>query len=128
MRSPKDKMRYAWPLLRVVGAATVVLIFFFGTLFILDYIGYKTDDSIRAEHAQLIKDALQRYRSANGNYPIFPDNAVDDLKKALVGGGFLRAIPRDPSQASLGWQYRYTSDGKVYGLLFKLEWVDGKFP
>src|SRR3954452_12001910 len=91
-----------------IGAVAIIAIFFFGTLFTLDYFG---PDSVRATHAKSIKAALEAYRQTRGNYPYpFPDNPLTDLKKELVDGGFLKVIPKDPvfGEGSAN-QYRYVS-------------------
>jgi hypothetical protein len=114
-------------LLQAFGAFLVVLVFFIGTLYVIDTVapdfnGAYKRNRLRASHAEQIKSALEKYRKAKGSIPIFPDNPVDDLKSFLVDGGFLAAIPRDPEWTSTnGQQYRYVSDGKIYGLLFYLE-------
>ena len=115
--------------LGVAGGVGVVAVFFFGTLFLLDHFEGKPltgsdRDSLRAEHAKLIRNALAKYRNDHGGFPVFPDNPVDVLKAALVDGGYLRAIPGDPSGPSK--QYRYISHGAGYGLFFQLEVANGK--
>jgi hypothetical protein len=102
------------------GAIAIVVIFFFGTLFALDYLD---PDGVRATHAKSLKSALERYRSERGHYPApFPDNALTDLKGELVDGGYLTSIPKDPVFGATGKnQYRYVSNsGGNYGLLFHL--------
>lgn len=121
--------RLVW---RIVGGAGIVVVFFFGTLFFLDYFYPETPDTIRAADARFVKAALEKYRKARGSYP-FPllDNPLTDLKKALVDDGFLGAIPQDPDLNAVGTkkQYRYVSnDGKTYGLLFHLQFPTGKIP
>jgi hypothetical protein len=79
-------------------------------------------DSIRIDHAKILKAALRQYYAAKGVFPgPFADNAVEDLTTQLVGGGYLKAIPSDPQ----GKSYRYTTqgapDGKRYGLRVTLE-------
>jgi hypothetical protein len=106
-----------------LGGLAIVAFFFFGTLLVLDYRDRNQSpeqarDALRAEHARLIKDALERYRTARGTYPVFPDNPISDLKAALVDTKYLASVPVDPVT---GKQYRYVSDGKVYGMLFSLE-------
>ena len=115
-----------WLLLGAGGFA-VVAAFFFGTLYFLNQRDGGARDLVRAEHAKTIKAALENYFGARGVYPLFPDNPVDDLKKDLVDGGFVRAIPSDPLGKEQ--QYRYvSSNGKSYGLLFHLEQANGKIP
>jgi hypothetical protein len=129
LKISKNDMRVGRLISKAVGAVAIVAAFFFGTLFILDHRDAgKTTDDIRAEHAKLLKDALELFKKARGSYPVFVDNPVDDLKKDLVEGNYLRSIPIDPSRATKGWQYRYSSDGKAYGLLFSLEFPRGKIP
>lgn len=107
-----------------IGGLAVLALSFFGTLFLLNSADFQSSDSIRIEHAKSIKTAIEKYRAANGKYPIiFPDNDLADLKSALVGGGFISQLPVDPY-----WKngrinkYRYRSlDGNSYGLLFYLE-------
>jgi hypothetical protein len=116
---------------RALGGLAIMAFFFFGTLLVLDYQDRnqspeRARDAMRAEHARLLKDALERYRAARGAYPLFPDNPVADLKPALVDGGYLKSIPEDPLWPDK--PYRYTTaahDGKSYGLLFHLERGNG---
>jgi hypothetical protein len=72
-------------------------------------------DQTRASTAKLLMAALDKYHSAKGAYPIFANNLVIDLKPALVDGGFLAGIPRDPPDAQ---PMRYIStSGTSYGIL-----------
>jgi hypothetical protein len=114
-------------LVLALGAVAILAGSFFGTLFILDRMGSLNPDSIRAEHAKMIKVALEKYRSARGTYPFpFWDNAVSDLKPLLVDTGYLEAIPEDPAPTGAAKQYRYASpDGKIFGLLFPLKLAAG---
>jgi hypothetical protein len=116
--------------MRIAGALAIVLIFFFGTLLTLDW--WNTlpyPDSVRAEHASSIKAALERYRAARGHYPApFGDNPLTDLKNELVDGHFVAAIPKDPIWGLGEKQYRYVSVGEGYGLLFHLQYANGKIP
>jgi hypothetical protein len=119
-------MRLLRLILMSMAGLAIVVFFFFATLYALDYNDRRARDGIRAEHAKLLRTALENYRKTRGTYPLFPDNFVDDLKKDLVDGGFLRAIPADPLRGSPpGQQYRYVSDGTIYGLLFKIELANG---
>jgi Type II secretion system (T2SS), protein G len=109
----------------VIGGPAIVAISFFGTLYVLDYQNGKSRNLQRAEHAGLLKNALEQYRASRGIYPSFANNPVSDLKPALVNGGYLRSIPSDPLWPDK--PYRYTSganDGKSYGLLFPIEESD----
>lgn len=120
-------MRLARLLLKIAGGMTVVATFFFGTLFILNNADSRARDSLRAEHARSLKAALEQYRDTHGTYPAtFFDNPVTDLRAALVGGGYLSAIPVDPLWAGTEKQYKYVSAGKSYGLLLHLELANGK--
>jgi len=116
----------------VIGGIAVCASSFFVTLFVLNYYdNNRPRDSIRVEHAKVLKTALEKYRSARGKYPApFLDNVIFDLKGELVDGGFLASMPQDPFwETSTGNQYRYVSaDGTTYGLLFHLESADGKIP
>ncbi len=115
-----------------LGALAILVTFFFATLLFLNYRDSQRTpdqitDEIRAEHARLLKSALEKSHAARGKYPILPDNDVSDLKNDLVGGGYLAGIPSDPLP---GRSYRYASDstGKTYGLLFRLRTATGKIP
>jgi hypothetical protein len=122
----KNPSSIARVLVRIIGGIAIVAISFFGTLFTLDYLD---PDSVRATHAKSVKAALEKYRSAKGAYPFpFPDNPLTDLKKVLVDGGYLVAIPDDPVFGAKDKdRYRYVSNsGKNYGLLFHLS--TGKTP
>jgi hypothetical protein len=79
-------------------------------------------NALRAYHATILKIALEDYRSDHNSYPgPLPDNSIEDLRSALVSGGYLAAIPNDPS----GRDYRYTTagapNGRRYGLKITLE-------
>jgi hypothetical protein len=52
-------------LVLALGVVAILAGSFFGTLFIFD----RMDAAERAEHAQIIKTALEKYRSARGSYP-----------------------------------------------------------
>ena len=110
-------------LLRLTGGLAVVMIFFWGTLLVLGSPEFAlgANNQLRRKHIRLLADALERYHHTRNEYPILPDNLVDDLKHALVDGKFLDAIPSDPARASTGWQYRYAGGGSAYGILVTLD-------
>lgn len=57
--------------------------------------------------------ALREYRKEHKAYPMLPDSPIGELKKQLVGGGYLTPGPDADADA------RYVSlDGKSYGLKF----------
>jgi hypothetical protein len=112
---------------KVVGSLAILAVSFVGTIFAID--AYAPDlngpwkrDRIRAADAVVLKAAMEAYKKAKGQYPIFGDNSTDDLAPALVGGKFLASVPRDPK----GTAYRVTSNGTIYGLLFQLERPPGR--
>jgi hypothetical protein len=109
-------------LLWIILGTGIVLGSFFGTLFVIDHVNLPfftvSPSSIRATHAQQLKTALENHKKARGGYPVFPDNPISDLKAALVDSKYLASIPVDPVS---GKQYRYVSDGNVYGMLFSLD-------
>jgi len=107
-------------LLRVTGGLAIVMIFFWGTLFILGSPEY-VNNQLRAKHVRVLADALEKYRQAQSGYPVLSDNPVDDLKRELVDRKFLEAIPSDPARAATGRQYRYAGGGRAYGILVTLE-------
>jgi hypothetical protein len=126
-------MHLTRPFLLAGGGLAIVAIFFFGTLFVIDYFaldfnGPGARDRLRAKHAVMLKDALANYKKTVGTYPTLSDNDVDDLKKYLVDGGYISAIPTDPLRAAAGSKYRFSSNGTFYGLLFQLEAATGKIP
>lgn len=101
------------------GRFLIVVISFLATNDSLDWwLGPNDPNMIRALHAMTIKAELEKYRSANGKYPLpFPDNPLADISKEL--GVF---VPKDPVWVSSERQYRYVSaDGTRYGLLFHLQ-------
>jgi hypothetical protein len=110
-------------LVTVAGGAAIVAASFFGTLYVLNSMDSKTRDAQRKEDAKIIRSALGQYRAARGAFPQpFADNSADDLKAALVDGGYLKSIPRDPLPPR---SYRYTTagvaDGQRYGMKISLE-------
>jgi hypothetical protein len=99
----------------IVGGIAIVATSFFGTLFLLDR--YKNQDPL-AREANSLRAALKEYRAAKGAYPTIPDRLTVELKKELVGGGYLRSDNRPQPDADA----RYVSfDGKSYGLLFHID-------
>lgn len=124
-------MRLTRPLLMAGGGLLIMVLFFVGTLFVIDHYAPDFNDPntrnrLRGKHAEQLMNALEGYRKARGAYPLLPDNEVDDLKRFLVEGGYLAAIPSDPLRQTRGKQYRYgTPDGIAYGLLFHIESADG---
>jgi hypothetical protein len=106
----------------VISGTSIVAVLFFGVLSILNAMDERSRDAQRAEHVRLIKAALERYHDTRGTYPQFPYNFVDDLKQALVYGGYLKGVPHDPLPDRA---YIYTTsgaeDGQRYGLKISLE-------
>jgi hypothetical protein len=107
------------------GCLAIATALFFGTLFALDYRLSRNRDQIRIGHVISLRKALDAYHVTHGSYPMLPDNPVEDLAKFLVGEGYLDAVPIDPSRPYTGDQYRYVSDGLMYGLMMKQELGDG---
>lgn len=116
--------------IRVLGGFAIVLALFYGTLPGLQWwdaqpssLARASRSATRAEHARLLRDALERFRSTNGSYPVLHNKPVDDLKPALVDGGYLKSIPAEPRYNDK--PYRYTTDGSPdgqrFGLLFPVE-------
>jgi hypothetical protein len=115
-------------ILRILGGLAVVLVSFFGTLLVLD-VFFKSVDGVRADHAKSIKASLENYRVKRGTYPFpFTGNPLSDLKKDLVDGGYLTAIPQDPGELSDKNYYYVSDDGRSYGLLFHQRSHDPKSP
>ena len=112
--------------LLVPGALAIVATSFFVTLLILnsaDTLGTPVEmrNATRAAHARLFKDALEKYKAAHKVYPQTTDFVdVGNLRKDLVGGGYLTEIPSDPQSAN-GKKYLYISNGTVAAMLFDLE-------
>jgi hypothetical protein len=98
---------------QIVGGAGVVLIFFVGTLFALGHFK-QTPDMVRSSAAKTMIDALEKYRTSKGGFPVpqGPDAEIGELSAPLVGGGFISAIPDPPGQ-----KMRYASTGQAFGLL-----------
>lgn len=108
-------------LLWVIGGLAVYLVFFFGTLFFIDYAMPSWRNSTRVEDVKTIKRALAAYFKKHGAYPE-ADTRAEGLKAFLVNEGFLTEIPNDPLHPSPQFRYHYVSDGKTYyGLLVWFE-------
>lgn len=106
----------------IVRGLTIAVVFFFGTLFVLNYIEQVTPDSVRVRNIKSVMAALEQYYAANGAYPVLsvPDSPLPALSGALVGGGYISSIPADPAPSSE--QTRYVSfDGKAFGLRVYVE-------
>jgi hypothetical protein len=98
-----------------VAACAVVLVFFFGTLFILDHYDFPPRDPL-AREAESLRNALHDYHRDHLAYPIMQDNPISDIKKVLIAGGYFSGLPADPDNDA-----RYVSpDGKKFGLLFHI--------
>jgi hypothetical protein len=109
-------------LVRYAGAVAIVLLFFFGTLFVLDSAIPRWRNHARAGDAAAIKRALAGYYKTHGSYPGPTDTLAENLKPFLVDEGFLSEIPRDPLNEIPLFRYQYVSDGKAfYGLFIHLE-------
>jgi hypothetical protein len=102
---------------QIVSAAFIVLVFFFGTLFLLDWWDRSSDlDAVRAKHAGQISAALEAYRGKTGHYPApFSDNPLADIEKEIG-----EPLPGDPVGGANQYRYVSSADGKRYGLLFHL--------
>jgi hypothetical protein len=112
-------------LVKVLGGLAIVLIFFFGTLFVLDYFpGWSAYAPLRTE-AKAIMRALQDYRAARGSYPVLsvPDNLMPEIKKYLASSGY--PVSGDTEGTDKDARY-FSSDGKSYGLLFHINRSDKK--
>lgn len=55
-------------LLKVIGGLAIVLISFWGTLYFLGSREYE-HNQLRAKHAKLLADALEKYHQARSVYP-----------------------------------------------------------
>jgi hypothetical protein len=105
---------------QILGAAAIIVASFVATdLLITWWLTPLTPDQQRASHVNAVKSGLEAYRKAKGQYPApYGDNQLSDLKKELVDGKFIDAIPKDPT----GGEYRYVSgNGKSYGLLIQMD-------
>jgi hypothetical protein len=102
-------------LIRLVVASAIIAIFFFGTLFVLDYTDSQPE-SAGIANARILVAALEKYRADKGDYPVLPayESSVTELLSPLVKGGYLSTIPTTPAGEE---QIRYVSvDGKAFGL------------
>jgi hypothetical protein len=108
-----------WTLAKIAGAIAIVVVSFFLALLALDYVGYPapTLDQVRAGNAKQIMAALEKHRAAKGAYPVLPgaDVVTSELRKPLVEGKFIAAIPEDPPDAEPTHYVSY--DGQSFGLL-----------
>jgi hypothetical protein len=105
-------------ILLTTSGVVIVALFFFGTLFALDFFDRRSRDAARIETAKSIMPALEKYRAAKGAYPVLPvpDSLIKELSGPLVTGGYLGAMPSGLDQT------RYASfDGKSFGLWIYLE-------
>lgn len=112
---------------RIVGGALIVVLSFFGTLYAMDYLDARSRDAIRADHARVLKSALESYRQAKGTYPVTASEIpVDDLQKLI--SEYLKSKPEDPLWSKQPNRYRYISSGPIYGILFHIELSSGGIP
>jgi hypothetical protein len=111
-------MRRVWSTL---GGLTLFLVFFFGTLVLVDYVLPSWRNGTRAEDVKTIKRGLAAYFKKHGSYPE-RDTRAEGLKVFLVDERFLNEIPLDPLHPNPQYRYHYVSDGKTYyGLLVWFE-------
>jgi hypothetical protein len=104
-------------LLRLAGGAAIVAASFYGTLLAIDYMGGAlSTDAIRVNNAKAVMVALKSFRSDKNAYPVLavPDSRIKELAGPLVGGGYIAAVPVDPSDAEATHYVSY--DGKAFGL------------
>ena len=108
--------------LKVAGGIAIFVLFFFGTLFFVDFVLPSWRNNTRAEDARVINRALAAYFKKHGAYPGPTDTPVERLKRFLVDEKFLTEIPQDPLQGNPLYRYHYSSDGNTfYGLVIRLE-------
>jgi hypothetical protein len=99
--------------LRVLAAVSFMMFFFYVTTFIIYYIGQDSQQLALALEKYSVMVALRQYQKEHKAYPVLPDNAIGDLKKQLIDGGYL------PAGLDFDREARYVSlDGKSYGLQF----------
>src|SRR5882757_5754128 len=99
--------------LMIAGGVAILVLFFFGTLFTVDYVLPSWRNGTRAEDAKTINRALAAYFKKHGAYPGPTDTPVDRLKGFLVDEKFLTEIPQDPVLGDPLYRYHYSSDGKT---------------
>jgi hypothetical protein len=103
---------------RIVGAFSIGLFFYYAILLIIYcvheiYVFNQDNPQALALEKSSLMIALREYRKDHQAYPILPDSPIGDVKKQLVGGGYLPPGPDADEDA------RYISlDGKSYGLKF----------
>ncbi|MDP3983307.1 MAG: prepilin-type N-terminal cleavage/methylation domain-containing protein [bacterium] len=97
--------------------------------------GKKAKDSRRMVDLEVIRQALELYRSDNGVYPPVPtvsgfctqisNTAYTQVKNALESG-YLDKVPQDPQYADTYQDYFYISpiNGQKYALYAELEQSD----
>jgi hypothetical protein len=102
-----------------LGVAAVAALAFAAMTYLIEASSPQGRNQTRAKDATSVKLALEDYRKARGVYPIGDGKSLSTVEKDLVEGGFLKAIPKDPRPELM--EYLYASDGKVYGLLVRLE-------
>jgi peptidoglycan/LPS O-acetylase OafA/YrhL len=115
-----DDARLAKSLLMTAFGYGMVLLLCFAAMFEFDYNWPRARNQLVVTDTLLIRSALENYHKDHGNYPPFPSNPIKDLKKDLVDGGYLRAMPEYSPQTNRGLLY-YTSNGSFYGILIRLE-------
>jgi hypothetical protein len=73
-------------LFRIVSGLTIVIVFFFGTLFLLNYLNPLTPDSVRVKNVKSVMAALEKYYAANGAYPVLPvpDSLLPELSRRSI--------------------------------------------
>jgi hypothetical protein len=103
---------------QIAASIAIVAVFFFGTLFVLDWWNQPPSlDRLRANHIKQIKAALETYRSKTGHYPApFLDNPLTDIQPLIDV-----PLPQDPRGGVNAYRYVSSIDGKRYGLWFHLE-------
>jgi hypothetical protein len=124
---PVGRKHVARAAVRVFGGVGIVAVFFFVTLFVLNYMDSRARDALRVEHLKVIMAALEKYHGTRGAYPVFTPAEVDvgNLKQALVDGKYLATIPNDPFWPDKPYHYASFTGGS-YGLLIHLELANGK--
>lgn len=77
-------------------------------------------DSKRKTDLELVRQALETYRSEKGAYPI-TSGAISTSLTALTTGSYITSIPADPQTNT--YAYKSSATGTTYALCASLETV-----
>ncbi|MEN9327752.1 MAG: hypothetical protein RI947_560 [Candidatus Parcubacteria bacterium] len=114
----------AFTLVEILVVATIIGLLASVGLFSYTQFSKQSRDAKRKSDLEVVRSALELYRSSNNTYPLSVTWGGDICDPGgCIDGTYLKNIPNDP-KASQNITYYYTSDGIDYTLGASMEGSD----